>query len=96
MSEAVAIVVGSFVLVTATAFVVAHYRREQMRRKLLGRLAYHRDAYGLGSARRDQGRGQYRRINILTRSPGGRHCLPGCSIAGRSLTLFHWRSICPS
>jgi len=52
MSEAVAIVVGSFVLVTATAFVVAHYRREQMRRKLLGRRAYHRDGYGPGSARR--------------------------------------------
>ncbi|MFL9966146.1 hypothetical protein PQR02_35090 [Paraburkholderia sediminicola] len=38
MSEAVAIVVGSFVLVTATALVAAHYHREQIRRKLLRRL----------------------------------------------------------
>jgi hypothetical protein len=38
MSEAMAIVVGSFALVTATAFVAAHYHQEQMRRKLLRRL----------------------------------------------------------
>ena len=38
MIEAVAIVAGSFVLVTATAFVAAHYRQEQMRRKMLRRL----------------------------------------------------------
>lgn len=52
MSEAVAIVVGSFVLVTATAFVVAHYHREQMRRKLFARLDYPRDGWEWGSARR--------------------------------------------
>lgn len=51
MSEAVAIVVGSFVLVTATAFVAAHYRREQMRRRLLGRLDYHHDWWDRGNAR---------------------------------------------
>ncbi|MGF6297506.1 hypothetical protein OKW43_007603 [Paraburkholderia sp. WC7.3g] len=51
MSEAVAIVVGSFVLVTATAFVAAHYHREQMRRKLLRRLDYHRDWGDWSSAR---------------------------------------------
>jgi hypothetical protein len=52
MSEAVAIVVGSFVLVTATAFVAAHYYREQMRRKLFARLDYHRDWWQWGSVRR--------------------------------------------
>ncbi|MGF6933715.1 hypothetical protein OKW41_002854 [Paraburkholderia sp. UCT70] len=51
MSEAVAIVVGSFVLVTATAFVAAHYHREQMRRKLLRRLDYHRDWWDWSSTR---------------------------------------------
>lgn len=43
MSEAMAIVVGSFVLVTATAFVAVHCHREQMHRKLLRRLDCHRD-----------------------------------------------------
>jgi hypothetical protein len=52
MSEAVAIVVGSFVLVTATAFVAAHYYREQMRRKLFARLDYHRDWWQWGRVRR--------------------------------------------
>jgi hypothetical protein len=52
MSEAVAIVVGSFVLVTATAFVAVHYHREKMHRKLLRRLDYHRDWWDWGSARR--------------------------------------------
>ncbi|MEW9583729.1 hypothetical protein [Paraburkholderia sp. DGU8] len=52
MSEAVAIVVGSFVLVTATAFVAAHYHREQTRRKLFARLDYRRDWCQWGSARR--------------------------------------------
>ncbi|CAE6841642.1 hypothetical protein [Paraburkholderia haematera] len=51
MSEAVATVVGSFVLVTATAFVAAHYHREQIRRKLLRRLDFHRDGWDWGSAR---------------------------------------------
>ena len=37
MSEAMATVVGSFVLVTATVFVAAHYHQEQMRRKLFKR-----------------------------------------------------------
>ncbi|MFM0206300.1 hypothetical protein PQQ96_02735 [Paraburkholderia sediminicola] len=38
MSEAVGIVVGSFVLAMAPVFVAAHYYREQMRRKRLGQL----------------------------------------------------------
>jgi hypothetical protein len=52
MSEAVAIVVGSFVLVTATAFVAVHYHREQMHRKLLRRLEYDHDWWDWSSARR--------------------------------------------
>ncbi|MFM0367142.1 hypothetical protein [Paraburkholderia sediminicola] len=43
MSEAMAIVVGSFALVTAMAFVAAHYHREQMRRKLLRQMGRHHD-----------------------------------------------------
>ena len=52
MSESMAIVVGSFVLVTATAFVAAHYHREQVRRKLLRRLDNRPDWLGWGSPRR--------------------------------------------
>jgi hypothetical protein len=38
MSEALGIVVGSFVLAMAPVFVAAHYYREQMRRKRLRQL----------------------------------------------------------
>jgi hypothetical protein len=41
MTEAMAIVVGSFVLVIAAAFVAAHYRREHMRQTLLRQLDHH-------------------------------------------------------
>ncbi|MFM0499753.1 hypothetical protein [Paraburkholderia caffeinilytica] len=40
MSEAVGIVMGSFVLAMALVFVAAHYYREQMRRKRLRQLDY--------------------------------------------------------
>ena len=50
MSEAVAIVLGSSVLVTAPAFVAAHYYREKMRRKLLKRLDHHHDWRDLSGA----------------------------------------------
>jgi len=52
MSDAMATVVGSFVLVTATGFVAAHYHREQMRRKLFRRLDHRPDWLGWGSPRR--------------------------------------------
>jgi len=52
MSETVAIVAGSFVLVTATAFVAVHYHRERMHRKLLRRLDDHRNWWDWGRARR--------------------------------------------
>ena len=51
MSEAVAIVVGSFVLAMAPVFVAAHYYREQMRRKRLKRLDHHHDWRDWSSAR---------------------------------------------
>ncbi|ACD16754.1 hypothetical protein [Paraburkholderia phytofirmans] len=41
MNEAVAIVVGSFVMATAAVFVAAHYRQEQMRRKRLRQMGHH-------------------------------------------------------
>ena len=40
MIEAGAIFVGSFVMLTAAAFVAGHYRLEQRRQKLLRRLDY--------------------------------------------------------
>ncbi|WP_165847924.1 hypothetical protein [Paraburkholderia lacunae] len=52
MSEAVAIVAGSFVLVTATAFVAVHYHRELMRRRRLRELDYRQYWWDWGSARR--------------------------------------------
>ena len=41
MSEAMAIVVGSFVMATAAVFVAAHYHQEQMRRKRLRQMGHH-------------------------------------------------------
>ncbi|HEX7821137.1 MAG TPA: hypothetical protein VF463_11020 [Sphingobium sp.] len=52
MSEVMAIVVGSLVLVTATVSVAAHYHREQMRQKLLRRLDHHPNWLGWGRPRR--------------------------------------------
>ncbi|MFM0084419.1 hypothetical protein P0D72_36920 [Paraburkholderia sediminicola] len=51
MSEAMAIVVGSFALVMAAAVVAAHYHREQMRRKLLRQMGRHHDWRDWNSAR---------------------------------------------
>jgi hypothetical protein len=42
MIEAAAMVVGSFVLLLAAAFVAGHYRREHMRQKLLCQLDHQR------------------------------------------------------
>ncbi|MFM0080732.1 hypothetical protein P0D72_17930 [Paraburkholderia sediminicola] len=52
MSEAVAIVVGSFVLAMAPVVVAAHYYREQMRRKRLRQLDHYHDWRHWSNARR--------------------------------------------
>jgi hypothetical protein len=51
MNEALAIVVGSFVMATAAVFVAAHYRQEQMRRKRLSQMGRHHGWQHSSSAR---------------------------------------------